>query len=1373
MEVHAFPLPDRTSGRTPVVIKYMSDVFEQKLEKETSRLNELRLEALLKLNQMAEAPLPEIAEFAMEEAILLTGSKIGYLGFVNEDESEVTIHAWSKTAMEECRILDKNPVFPVAAAGLWGETVRQRRPIITNDYAAPHPWKKGCPAGHLEITRHLGVPIFDGKKIVIIAGMGNKPSDYNESDVRQVSLLMEGMWRIIQRQRTEEGLRQSEARFRSLFESMAEGVALHELIHDDRGAAVDYRIISTNPAFEKHTGLKGELIHGRAASLVYGTGTAPYLEIYARVAHSGQAYAFETFFPPMDRHFHISVTSPKQGQFVTVFEDITARKLMEEALRRAHETLRATLDTVPAAILDLDTGGRVKNIWNAAAEQMLGWRRDEVLGQFLPSVAEDGKEEFAGFRRSIRSGKPIIGKDVVRRRKDGSPIEYSIYAAPEYDDHGEVIGNIAVLMDITERKRLEEIFKLNESRLEALLKLNQMAAAPLREIASFALEEAIKLTGSTIGYLAFMNKDESVLTMHAWSKDTMAECGIADKPLVYPVETTGLWGEAVRQRRAIITNDYAAPNPWKKGCPEGHVQVKKHMNAPIFDGDKIVIVAGVGNKPGDYDESDVRQLTLLMEGMWRIIQRNRVEEALRENEEKYRGLIETTNTGYVIVDTTGKVLDANPEYVRLTGHGDLGEILGRSVLEWTAEQDREQNAAAVKRCLQEGFVKNLELYYAGRDGRSIPVEINATAITTSGGVKFLSLVRDISDRKQTEAKLRDNEQFLVDIFNSIQDGLSILDPNLNIIRVNPAMEKFGYVQPMVGRKCYEVYHGQSSPCKVCPTQQTLLTGKACRETVKGPPSNPEQVMEVFTFPLEDRVTGEIKAVIEYVRDVTEPRRAELALAEEASRRRLLFEQSRDGIVILDQNGKVYEANPMFAEMLGYSLKEVHQLHVWDWDAQWTREQLLAIIHDTDRAAACFETVHRRKDGTVFDVEISANKVLQAGHNLRFCVCRDISQRKQAEEERLRLSKLESLATLAGGIAHDFNNILTAIMGNISLATLDLGNGDRSRERLAGADRACLQAQTLARQLLTFARGGAPVKKPVSVGKIVTESASFSLRGSQVRCEFSFPQDLWTLEADPGQLNQVFQNLIINAIQAMPMGGIINIRGENLTVDSGSELLLNRGRYVKVSVQDQGVGVPPDHLPKIFDPYFTTKQTGSGLGLATAYSIVKNHQGLISVDSKLGAGAVFNVYLPASDKKLTSAREENRDLLLGKGKILVMDDEEIVIQVLEQMLGLLGYQGKFSKTGNEALELFLKAQESGEAFDAVILDLTVPGGMGGKEVMEKLRQIDPRIKAIVSSGYSDAPIMAEFEKYGFSGIIAKPYKVSELGKVLHKVCNGGE
>jgi CheY-like chemotaxis protein len=314
---------------------------------------------------------------------------------------------------------------------------------------------------------------------------------------------------------------------------------------------------------------------------------------------------------------------------------------------------------------------------------------------------------------------------------------------------------------------------------------------------------------------------------------------------------------------------------------------------------------------------------------------------------------------------------------------------------------------------------------------------------------------------------------------------------------------------------------------------------------------------------------------------------------------------------------------------------------------------------------------------------------------------------------------------------------------------------------------------LAHQLLTFAKGGAPIKELISVARLVTETGSFACRGANVRCEFSLPDNLWAVNADPSQLGQVSHNLVINAIQAMPTGGVITIQGENLVVEAGNDLPLDPGKYVKISIQDQGLGIPAEYLPRIFDPYFTTKQMGSGLGLATSYSIIKAHQGHIAVESTLGKGTIFQVYLPAAEDQIVEQKKVDKEVIKGGGKILVMDDEEMVQEIIGKMLGHLGHKVMFAGDGKEAIQLFSRAQESGQAFDAVILDLTVPGGMGGQEAIEKLRQIDPQVNAIVSSGYSEDPIMAEFARYGFSGVIAKPYRISELGKVLNKVLGTGK
>ncbi|MBI5047883.1 MAG: response regulator [Deltaproteobacteria bacterium] len=274
----------------------------------------------------------------------------------------------------------------------------------------------------------------------------------------------------------------------------------------------------------------------------------------------------------------------------------------------------------------------------------------------------------------------------------------------------------------------------------------------------------------------------------------------------------------------------------------------------------------------------------------------------------------------------------------------------------------------------------------------------------------------------------------------------------------------------------------------------------------------------------------------------------------------------------------------------------------------------------------------------------------------------------------------------------------------------------------------------------------------------------------MRCEYSTSGNIWPVEIDAGQINQVLHNLIINAEQAMPDGGVINMRCENIDVDENS-LILKKGRYVKLSVQDNGIGIPEENVNRIFDPYFTTKEHGSGLGLAISYSIIKKHDGLIAVESKLGKGTTFYIYLPASDKKITKSNKLEEKLYTGKEKILVMDDEALIRELLNELLSHIGYAVELAKDGSETIEKYRKAVKSGCPFDAVIMDLTIPGGIGGKEAIKQLLEIDPNTKAIVSSGYSNDPIMAEYKNYGFKGVVAKPYDLKKLSDILHNVIKG--
>jgi signal transduction histidine kinase/CheY-like chemotaxis protein len=387
--------------------------------------------------------------------------------------------------------------------------------------------------------------------------------------------------------------------------------------------------------------------------------------------------------------------------------------------------------------------------------------------------------------------------------------------------------------------------------------------------------------------------------------------------------------------------------------------------------------------------------------------------------------------------------------------------------------------------------------------------------------------------------------------------------------------------------------------------------------------------------------------------------------------------------------------------------------------------------------------------------------------------RDISEKKKAEEEIVRGQKLESLGMLAGGVAHDFNNLLTAILGNVSLAKSYLSPSDKAFERMDAAGKAAERAQELTGQLLTFSRGGAPIKKKASIAELLTESVIFALRGSKVQHLFSVPEDLWPVEVDEGQMHQVIHNLAMNAVQAMPEGGTISVEAENLRLEGDRSLPLKDGRYIRIAIHDTGEGIPKEILHKIFDPYFTTRDKGTGLGLATAYSIVKKHGGLMTVKSKEREGSIFYVYLPATSGGSEEKPESRAASMPLKGRILVMDDDEMIRDLTMELLESIGLDPSFARDGEEAIAVYESARNSGKAFDAVIMDLTIPGGMGGKEAIEEIRKLDPNVKAIVSSGYSDYPIMAEYEKYGFMGALPKPYQLSDVTRLLERILSDSE
>ena len=626
------------------------------------------------------------------------------------------------------------------------------------------------------------------------------------------------------------------------------------------------------------------------------------------------------------------------------------------------------------------------------------------------------------------------------------------------------------------------------------------------------------------------------------------------------------------------------------------------------------------------------------------------------------------------------------------------------------------------------------------------------------------LQKEITERKQAEEALKESEAKYRELVQNANSIILRMDTKGEIIFLNEfAQDFFGYSENEV--------LGKNGVGTIIPKTET--TGSDFSEMIKDIGIRPElyisnenenikrnheRVWIVWTNKAIRNKEGEISEILCIGNDITERKQAEEALRESEERYRALFEYNPVDTIVVDNEAKIMMCNLIREKTAGMK-PEIGMVMYKDYAAK----------HQINMFEELMDSIRSGNQKEFFDLNYN-EQILHiriapfSGGAIITSI--DTTPVRKLESKLQQFQKLESLGLFAGGIAHDFNNILTTILGNVSMAKLRVSTEDEIFDLLNEAETASVRAQTLTKHLLTFAKGGAPLKETALIKDILKESSHFVLRGSKSSCEFSIAEKLWPAEVDVGQISQVINNIVINANQAMPDGGIIQVSAENLIIDDGNELFIKPRRYINISISDQGVGIAEKHFLKIFDPYFTTKYAGSGLGLATSYSIIKRHDGHITVESQLGVGTTFHIYLPASDKIVPE--KEKVKLIKGHGRILVMDDEASLRKVVGRMLKNLGYESEFAKDGAEAIWMYKEAQETEEPYDAVILDLTVPGKMGGKEAINKLLEIDPEVKAIVSSGYSEDSVLANFQEYGFRGMMPKPFESRSLGKVLHEV-----
>lgn len=793
-----------------------------------------------------------------------------------------------------------------------------------------------------------------------------------------------------------------------------------------------------------------------------------------------------------------------------------------------------------------------------------------------------------------------------------------------------------------------------------------------------------------------------------------------------------------------------------------------------------------------------------------------VEDGLIDALEKYSTIFESSNDA-IMLQEGDCIIDCNTAALNIFRYRMKEQLINKHYRDFSPEAQTDGVKSEVtaqkhiKRALKRG-IERFQWVCKRSDGTLFPADVILSPLTLEGKRIIAAVIRDISEQKQTEKALRMSEEKFRDLVENINDVIFSLDKDGTVTYTSPAIKKIlGYnFDELVGKnfaeivypedlndivkRYYELLSGKlmpfeyrmikknGKPCWVRTYSRPIMEGeslkifglitdiskrKKAEEDLKGAYESLEEMVKERTMELRETNKNLRKEIRDRRKAQDQVLRNEEKYMLMANELNIVLQGITDHIIMCDKDMKIVWANKAAAESIGKEPDELKGKHC---NELWHNRNIApenCPIWKTLESGRANEAVQETPDGSIW--EVRSYPLLDEHGMIRGAIeiSRNVTERKILEEEMQKRQKLESLGTLAGGIAHDFNNILTVILGNISFAKMLLNTDDKAYARLNDVENASLKAKDLTNRLLTFSKGGSPLKKTIYLERLLHDTATLALKRSEVKLEFSFPEDLWQVEVDESQIAQVINNIINNAEQAMPHGGIITISSENIELKKQKHIPMPTGKYVKISITDTGFGIQKEHIRNIFDPFFSTKKQSYGLGLATSYSIIKKHGGHITADSQIGKGTTIVMYLPASSAKQSTLKDESDKLYMGKGNILFMDDEDFIRELAAGILGHLGYEVTFARNGEEALEKYEKAHEKGTPFDAVILDLTIPGGMGGKECIRKLKKIDPDVKAIVSSGYSNDPVATNPRRYGFKAYIAKPYNIQTLSTVLNK------
>jgi two-component system cell cycle sensor histidine kinase/response regulator CckA len=974
-------------------------------------------------------------------------------------------------------------------------------------------------------------------------------------------------------------------------------------------------------------------------------------------------------------------------------------------------------------------------------------------------------------------------------------------------------------MDITPRIRAEVELEKEANKFRVLydLAVAMTADHSLDENLSMVVEQSRKLLGFDTSYIALRDESAGDVYMHSLSGITTE----AFKKMRLPFGS-GLGGKVAQTQKGVVVSDYSQEVESPVHDIVRAEGLTSGIAVPIQMGQRnLGVLYGFNRVKTSFSKSDLDTLSLLgnlaaveiirkrqeidlrearddleqkveertakltaaNEQLKReILERKMAEDALHFEKKKFETLSENAPFAMVMIAKDGTFQYANPKFKDLFGY-ELSEVPnGKSWFRQAFPDD------AYRREIVAAWIHDLNSSKPGeqrpriysvtcKDGTEKIIHFRPVQLETA---EHLVSFQDITQRTKTEQAIQERERFLSGVFASIQDGISVLDTELNVIRVNPTMETwYPHAIPLTGKKCFEAYHAQGQPCESCPSIRTLATGQSAYEMVpkRGPSGEITGWLDLYSFPLIDESTVECKGVIEYVRDISERKAAEEALRESEKKYRTILETIADGYHEVDLAGNLTLVNDSMCEIFGYP-----------------REELLGVnyrkLMDEDNAGSIFEAYNKvyitgvpnpgfnyqsiRKDGSKRDVSVSISLIKDSdGQPQGFRgIMRDITERKSLQEQLYQAAKMEAIGTLAGGLAHDFNNLLQIVLGYADLIAMDKENQDKDLQRARLIRDAAMRGRDLVNRILTFSRKVETKPRPIELNHELRQVEHLLRRtiSKMIEIELHLARDLRLVDADPTQIEQILLNLALNAAHAMPEGGKLTFETANVRLDQkycATHLETKPGEYVLLAVSDTGHGMQKEILDRIFEPFFTTKDRGegTGLGLSMVFGIVKSHGGHISCRSKPGFGTVFKIYFPATETEISWNPEATMQMpSFGTETILLVDDEEAVRDLGKETLTSVGYKVLTASTGREALDLYAKAR--GE-ISLAILDLMMPE-MGGKQCLEELLKINPQLKVLIASGLSADLSITESVKTSARGFISKPFRVKELLQQVRKV-----